>query len=251
MHKRQGPDDTWQLTGNGIPYTNLQSDFAHKRVIAEDTIGKVLKKGGINAPNKNVQEVVRGYAKGYNKYLAKTGVDNLPDDTCKGAPWVKPITTLETYLRFYELGTMAGLGAAVDGTTDVSPPMTPAAVLKADAVTVEDLKAIDEKRPDIGSNAVGLGSDATSTGKGMLYGNPHFPWSGSERFFEAQLTVPGKINVSGASLLGAPVVLIGHTQKLAWSHTVSTARRFAAFREELVPGQPQPNSPQDAEPHVR
>ena len=72
----------------------------------------------------------------------------------------------------------------------------------------------------------------------MLYGNPHFPWSGSERFFQAQLTVPGKINVSGASLLGAPVVLIGHTQNLAWSHTVSTARRFSAFREELVPGQP-------------
>jgi acyl-homoserine-lactone acylase len=237
-----GPDDTWQLTGNGIPYTNLQSDFAHKRVIAEDTIGKVLKKGGINAPGPQVREVVRGYVKGYNKYLAKTGVDNLSDDTCKGAPWVKPISTLDTYLRFYELGTMAGLGAAVDGTTDVSPPTTPAAVLKADAaadsVTVEDLKAIDEKRPDIGSNAVGLGSDTTSTGKGMLYGNPHFPWSGSERFFEAQLTVPGKINVSGASLLGAPVVLIGHTQKLAWSHTVSTARRFSAFREELVPGQP-------------
>ncbi len=72
----------------------------------------------------------------------------------------------------------------------------------------------------------------------MLYGNPHFPWSGSERFFQAQLTVPGKINVSGASLLGAPVVLIGHTQKLAWSHTVSSARRFSAFRESLVPGQP-------------
>ncbi len=237
-----GPDGTWQLTGNGIPYTNLEADFAHKRVIEEDTIGKVLEKGGINAPKKNVQEVVRGYVKGYNRYLSKTGVDNLPDETCKGEPWVKPITVLDTYLRFYQLGTMAGLGAAVDGTANASPPMTPAAVLEAEAVadsiTTEDLKAVDDLRPDIGSNAVGLGKESTSTGKGMLYGNPHFPWSGSERFFQAQLTVPGKINVSGASLLGAPVVLIGHTQNLAWSHTVSTARRFSAFRETLVPGQP-------------
>jgi acyl-homoserine-lactone acylase len=237
-----GPDGTWQLTGNGIPYTNLEADFAHKRVIEEDTIGKVLRKGGINAPNEKVKEVVRGYVKGYNRYLKKTGVDNLPDETCRGEAWVRPITVLDTYLRFYQLGTMAGLGAAVDGTANASPPMSMAAAQKAeaaaDAVTKDDFEVLEEDRPDIGSNAVGLGSEATSTGKGMLYGNPHFPWSGSERFFQAQLTVPGKINVSGASLLGAPVVLIGHTRNLAWSHTVSTARRFSAFREELVPGQP-------------
>jgi len=237
-----GPTATWQLSGNGINYTNLESDFAHKRVIAENTIGKVLAKGGINAPKPEVREVVRGYVKGYNRYLAKTGVANLPDATCRGKVWVKPITELDTYLRFYDLGTMAGLGAAVDGTANVSPPMSmlsaDKAQAQADSVTAEDLKAIDELRPDIGSNAVGLGSEATSTGKGMLYGNPHFPWSGSERFFQAQLTIPGKINVSGASLLGAPVVLIGHTRNLAWSHTVSTARRFSAFREQLVPGQP-------------
>jgi acyl-homoserine-lactone acylase len=237
-----GPTGSWQLTGNGIPYTNLEADFAHKRVIAENTIGKVLAKGGINAPGPEVREVVRGYVKGYNRYLSRTGVDNLPDETCKGEPWVKPITELDTYLRFYQLGTMAGLGAAVDGTTNVAPPLTLLSAKKAqkaaDSVTAEDLEAVDKLRPDIGSNAVGLGSEATSTGKGMLYGNPHFPWSGSERFFQAQMTIPGKINVSGGSLLGAPVVLIGHTQNLAWSHTVSTARRFAAFREELVPGEP-------------
>lgn len=237
-----GPDGSWQLTGNGIQYKNLEADFAHRRVIEENTIGKVLAAGGINAPKPEVREVVRGYVKGYNQYLTRTGVDNLPDETCRGEAWVRPITELDTYLRFYQLGTMAGLGAAVDGTANVAPPLTPAAANRAqataDSVTAEDLKAVDEKRPDIGSNAVGLGSESTSTGKGMLYGNPHFPWSGSERFFQAQLTIPGEINVSGASLLGAPVVLIGHTQNLAWSHTVSTARRFSAFREVLVPGQP-------------
>jgi len=237
-----GPNGSWQLTGNGISYTNLEADFAHKRVIAERTIEKVLQKGGINAPKPDVREVVRGYVKGYNKYLAETGVENIPDATCAGEPWVKPITEMDTYRRFYELGTMAGLGAAVDGTANASPPVTPLSARQAqataDSITNEDLEAVDDNRPDIGSNAVGLGSESTSTGKGMLYGNPHFPWSGSERFFQAQLTVPGKMNVSGASLLGAPVVLIGHTRNLAWSHTVSTARRFSAFREELVPGQP-------------
>ena len=72
----------------------------------------------------------------------------------------------------------------------------------------------------------------------MLLGNPHFPWDGPERFYQAQLTIPGEINVSGGSLFGVPLVLIGHTSKLAWSHTVSTAFRFTPFEVNLVPGDP-------------
>ena len=44
--------------------------------------------------------------------------------------------------------------------------------------------------------------------------------------------------MAGASLFGVPIVLIGHTQRLAWSHTVSTARRFTPFELKLVPGSP-------------
>ena len=35
-----------------------------------------------------------------------------------------------------------------------------------------------------------------------------------------------------------PLVLIGHNDALAWSHTVSTAYRFTPFEEKLVPGSP-------------
>ena len=83
---------------------------------------------------------------------------------------------------------------------------------------------------------VRIGRDGTENGRGMVLGNPHFPWDGSERFFEAQLTIPGQINVSGASLFGVPVINIGHTDHLAWSHTVSTAYRFTPFELRLVPG---------------
>ncbi len=237
-----GPDETWQLTGNGYTYTNLEADFAHKRIIAEKTIPKLLKLKAPQGPQPQVKEVVRGYVKGYNAWLKQTGVNKIQDETCKGEPWVKPITNLDTYLRFYELGTLASAGAAVDGTTSASPPAIMASAGAggaADVPTPADFEQLNESLdPEVGSNAVSLGSDATSTGKGMLFGNPHFPWSGSERFFQAQLTIPGKMNVSGASLLGAPVVLIGHTRKMAWSHTVSTSRRFMLYRESLVPGDP-------------
>jgi len=238
-----GPDEEWQLTGNGYTFTNLEADFAHKRIIAEKKIPALLKMKAPQGPKPEVRQVVSGYVKGYNRWLKKTGVDNIQDETCKGQPWVKPITELDTYLRFYELGTLASAGAAVDGTTSASPPATSMSAggedAAADEATAADFRKLNETLdPEVGSNAVSLGKDATSTGKGMLFGNPHFPWSGTERFFQAQLTIPGKINVSGASLLGAPVVLIGHTKNLAWSHTVSTSRRFMLYRENLAPGDP-------------
>lgn len=234
-----GPDGKWMMTGNGIEYTNLESDFAHKRIIAEKTIAKVLKMKPPNGPRPQVKQVVDGYVKGYNAWLAKNRTRHQ-DTTCKGKPWVKRINANDVWLRFYDLATMAGAGAAVDGTANAAPPgAAPAkASVSADAdVSEADFAALSAPAA-IGSNAVSLGSQSTSTGKGLLYGNPHFPWEGSERFFQSQLTIPGKINVSGGSLLGSPVIQIGHTRGVAWSHTVSTARRFNFFRETLVPGQP-------------
>ena len=72
-------------------------------------------------------------------------------------------------------------------------------------------------------------------GAGMVLGNPHFPWDGAERLYQAQLTIPGKLDVSGGSLYGVPAVLIGQNRHLAWSHTVASAWRFTPFELTLVP----------------
>src|SRR3546814_4631582 len=59
----------------------------------------------------------------------------------------------------------------------------------------------------------------------LLWGNPHFPWSGTERLYLAHLTIPGRFDIMGASLYGLPAVLIGFNDHFAWSHTVSTDRK--------------------------
>ena len=63
----------------------------------------------------------------------------------------------------------------------------------------------------------------------MLLGNPHFPWRGRYRFTQQHLTIPGRYDVAGASLIGSPVVNIGWNKDVAWSHTVSTAYRFTPY----------------------
>ena len=42
-----------------------------------------------------------------------------------------------------------------------------------------------------------------------MLANPHFPWHGPRRLYQSHLVIPGKVNVSGASLFGVPLVNIG------------------------------------------
>ena len=233
-----GPDATYTWRANSSINRNLESDFTFKRIIDTRVVEGLIAKAPPNGPRPEVREAVRGYTAGYNRYLRETGVANLPDPACRGAAWVRPIEEIDVYRRFYQLALLASTGVALDGVGGAQPP-TPA--LPAPPLPAAgDFDALQDRLPlgGIGSNAYGLGRDKTSTGKGMLLGNPHFPWDGAERFYQAHLTIPGRIDVSGASLLGVPVVLIGHTRGLAWSHTVSTAFRFTPFELTLVPGSP-------------
>jgi acyl-homoserine-lactone acylase len=236
-----GPNGNWTFAGNGFTFNNLDSDFFFQKIIDDRTIEKLLKLRPPRGPKPQIFQAARGYAAGYDHYLAKTGVDNIPDARCRGAKWVRPITTKDVFRRFYQLGLLASQGVAIDGISQAVPPTPPLSDSGASTPSLSPAQ-IDELgrrlHLGIGSNAVALGPKGTKTGHGMMLGNPHFPWAGSERFFESQLTIPGKIDVSGASLLGVPVVLIGHTRHLAWSHTVSTAFRFTPYQLTLVPGSP-------------
>ncbi len=223
-------------------YTNLQSDFYWKRVRAEGTVKKLLAKKPPHGPKPQIKQAMKGYVAGYNTYLKRTGKAKLPDPRCRGKNWVRPITLSDAFHRFYQLLALASSQPSMDGIVEAQPPVSGASAEssagQAPRASASDFEDMDPFVGGLGSNAIGLGSQGTASGKGLLLGNPHFPWYGSERFFQSQLTIPGKVNVSGASLLGVPLELIGHTRNLAWSHTVSTARRFLVFEEKLVPGKP-------------
>jgi acyl-homoserine-lactone acylase len=230
-----GPDGGYLQRGNGFSANNLNSDFFYQRIIDDHTVEKLLAQPPPDGPVDEIRQGVRGYVAGYDKYLAQTGVDNLPDPRCRGAAWVKPISEMDAYRRFYQLALLASQTVAIDGIADEKTPG--GASLPIDPTTIAQGLQGRLKLP-IGSNAIALGSQSTSNGNGMLLGNPHFPWDGPERFYQAHLMIPGTLNVSGGSLYGVPLILIGHTDNLAWSHTVSTAYRFTPFQEAINPTDP-------------
>lgn len=203
--------------------------------------------------DEETRDLLTGYADGFNRYLRDTGPGALPAD-CRDQPWVQPITGKDALKVLRKLLVRAGTGNFIAGLNAAVPPVAVGAaaapgadvtVAAADAAPSLSgaLAAIDPAElPDFnvehfGSNAVGLGGDLTG-GASALLGNPHFPWQGIERFYAVHLTIPGRYDAMGASIFGFPLVNIGFNRNVAWSHTVSTARRFVLRELAIAPGNP-------------
>ena len=216
---------------------NVTSDFFYRLVSTDELIVNAL-----SDIDPDAREAVRGFAAGYNRYLQETGVDNLAVD-CRGQAWVQPIDEFDLARVYYKLILRASGGPLSALIFDAQPPAGAARSQSVEvlrAVPDVDLSAVREllNTEDLGSNMIALGSNATANGNGMLLGNPHFPWRGPLRWYEVHLTIPGEVDVMGASLQGVPLVNIGFTSEFAWSHTVSPADRFGLFEVQLAPGNP-------------
>jgi len=72
-----------------------------------------------------------------------------------------------------------------------------------------------------GSNAWAVGPSRSASGHAMLVANPHLPWRGFYRWFEAHLAGAG-IDGYGATLVGMPMLAIAFNDALGWTHTVNT-----------------------------
>src|SRR5690606_25817858 len=132
--------------------------------------------------------------------------------------------------------TYCGHTSAGQRVTKTTGPAGAAPPGVGDQVWIEHDPLIE--RTQLGSNAYGLGKEVTRSGYGMLLGNPHYPWDGQNRFYRMHLTIPGELNVVGAGLIASATVGIGHTEHIAWTHTVSTARRYGVFELTLDPADP-------------
>ncbi|WP_243059442.1 penicillin acylase family protein [Nocardioides sp. SR21] len=232
-----GPDRRYndQVT---LDASNLQVDAfvagLHQRKVVE-----TLLKDPVRGPGTEARAMVDGHVAGANEWLR---TNKVTDPACAGAPYLKAnVTALDLWYGVYLANLLASAGVFVEEIVDASPPTVgdpglPELPVAADVDRDALLTALgrDPEAP-FGSNATAVGGDATTTGKGMLLGNPHFPWRGRYHFTQQHLTIPGTYDVAGASLIGSPAVNIGWNKDVAWSHTVSTAYRFTPY-EYKTPG---------------
>ncbi|MFE7384635.1 penicillin acylase family protein [Streptomyces zhihengii] len=220
---------------------NLASDLYFRGVRDAGTVERLLATPAPAGPGRAAEELMRGWAAGYNAWLAR---NRITDPACRGADWVRPVTALDVARRGFAVSVLGGQGRGVDGITAAAPPGSPGAARgpaaapdpAATARAARQLFAAGSA--DMGSNAVAFGGQVTANGRGLLLGNPHYPWHGGRRFWQSQQTIPGELNVSGASLLGTVGVSIGFNERVAWSHTVATGVTLNLHQLALDPADP-------------
>lgn len=234
--------------GAGAGNATLASDWVYRMVNSEARVNAAWA-----TLDRDTRELLTGYADGVNRYLRDTAPAALPAD-CRSQAWVQPLTGKDALKVLRKLLVRASTGNFVASLVGATPPAAVAALRDGaaparqlaraddDSVVLAGLDSAALGLPDFsperfGSNAVGLGSDLTG-GAGALLGNPHFPWVGIERFYAVHLTIPGRYDAMGGSIYGFPLVNIGFNKHVAWSHTVSTARRFILRQLTIVPTSP-------------
>ncbi|MDT8429703.1 MAG: penicillin acylase family protein, partial [Pseudomonadales bacterium] len=200
---------------------NLQSDIFHRAVL-DDAMISAYRAG----QTEQSIDFSAGYVAGYNRFL-RDNAGSLPV-ACVGAEWVRPINAADVDRLTVGVGIRYGLARYQQEMANAAPP----------GQTVAKLDSDFELPAGIGSNAVALGSELTGTGRGLLLGNPHYPWQGSSRFHMIHTTIPGEVDVMGVSLYTTNRVAIGFNADIAWSHTVSTGLRSTLYALELDPQNP-------------
>ncbi|ADO71980.1 Penicillin acylase family protein [Stigmatella aurantiaca DW4/3-1] len=212
--------------GPGLNDAYVSSDFAYR------ALGLVeLAQASIYRQPAAVQELMGGFVTGFNRFLSEPEAEGLP---CAKQPWLGPLSLVDLMAYHRSLAMQFGSGRLLGAIAAAQPPT-------AQGIQWEPVESpfVEAPPASLGSNGWALGAERTAGGRGMLLANPHFPWDGELRLWESHLTVPGQLDVYGASLLGVPGVLIGFNQNVAWTHTVSSAgARLTAYVLKLVPGKP-------------
>jgi acyl-homoserine-lactone acylase len=219
---------------------NIDADFFFRLVDDNAAVERYR-----SAQPASLQSLIDGFAAGYNQYLHDLDAGRVPNAhaACKGKPWVERITSDDVYQRLIAANLGGGAAQFVQQIANARPPRAPSAssndeAAKTSAVDGDAMSVDIGKTAGIGSNALAFGAPITHDDRSLLFGNPHWFWRGPDRFYQAQLTIPGVVNVAGVSFLGVPVIVLGFNDNVAWTHTVSTVRRFGIFQLALDPADP-------------
>ncbi len=90
------------------------------------------------------------------------------------------------------------------------------------------------------SNQWVVGRQKTGGELSRVLADPHLPWFGGNQWYEAHLKhTAGDLDVTGAAVIGTPMIAMGRNEQVAWSMTSNGMLDFAdCYKEKLVtPGE--------------
>jgi len=204
--------------------TNVESDIYYRVTGDLDQVRRAFA-----AQSPEARALIDGFVAGYNRYL-RDHAGRLPAP-CANQAWVAPMSPEDAAL------VMQGSLLAPIMLRQIAAAAPPGVAAPTAALRLPGLP-LDRPETALGSNGWAFGADATANRRGILVGNPHYPWNGPNRFRQLHFTIPGRLDVMGAGLVITPFVGIGFNRDVAWTHTVTTARHSTIFELKLDPANP-------------
>ena len=174
-------NDQVTLDATNLQVDTLVTDLRDRKVV------ETLLADEVRGPGRESRQLVKGYVAGVNDWVRE---NDVRDEACRGAGYLRPdVTATDLWYGVYLANLLASTGVFVPQIADAAPPSPgdpglPTLPVKASQVDRDALLTALGRDPEapFGSNATAAGSAATSTGRGMLLGNPHFPWRGRYHF---------------------------------------------------------------------
>ncbi len=172
-------------------YSSLESDFAVRRQRE-----KIREK--YPTLSKDVRDVYEGFAEGVNRFIEMHRAEfaaGMPND----------LSGFDVAATEFTQPNAGKIRRFVNS-------MRPAAEREDAGWSNSEADDMEEGNgPDDGSNSWAFAPSRTTSGKAILLRNPHLNWNAG--YYEAHMTVPGKIDFYGDFRIGGPFTVIGGFNK--------------------------------------
>ena len=114
------------------------------------------------------------------------------------------------------------------------PPGAPDPAARVFADAYDAVLPRDEDTPRVyASNNWAVSPRRSANGHALLAGDPHLDLTLPAIWYEAHVVVPGKLDVYGVTIPGAPFIIIGFNRDVAWSFTNNGVDVLDFYEEEV------------------
>jgi penicillin amidase len=194
--------DTWERELNRAKVVELAGADRSKDLFSQEAAMDHFVVGDPNAPNDGSQR-------------SAADADDEDDDDMEPDPVLK---------------------ASFDGKKKIATPESAPDLTMALLPSIREFleESQTEIRQSLGSNNWVVSGAHTSTGKPLLANDTHLELTIPSIWYEVHLTAPG-LNVRGFTLPGAPLVIIGHNDHIAWGFTNNGADVQDLYIETVNP----------------
>lgn len=196
----------------------LESDLLLARLGQRERVRRALERLG-----KGFRAWLSGFTAGYNHYVRGHRAE-LPD----WVPIVEDADVLSNAMAGAVAGTLRPPAELLrkypsDEAAPARPPTDPG-------------EGNPDDDPEAGSNAFALAGSRTTSGRPILMGNPHLRWS--QLYWEAQVSVPGRLDFYGSTLVGLPMLRAGFNDRIAYVQTNNAPDLEDIYALRLDPARP-------------